>query len=83
MHAPMDGVMNLAELWWQKQVMVKEAQNQRRLGGVCGEDGPRSKDDANTRSLPFFLISMLSAAFSSFSPSSLSCVCFKHLSKGT
>lgn len=66
MHAHMDSVMDLAELWWQKQVMVNEVQNQRRLGGVCGEDGPRSKYDENTRSLQFFLISMLSAAFSSF-----------------
>lgn len=55
-HAHIAGVLDLAELRWQKHIMANEVQNQRRLGAVCEEDGPHSKYDENTRSLQFCLI---------------------------
>lgn len=75
-HTHIAGVMDLAELRWQKQVMANEVQNQRRLGRVCGEDGPHSKYDENTRSLQFFLILLYFGCcfLLFFPPSSFLCV---------
>lgn len=66
--------------------MVKEVQNQTRLSGVCGENGPHSKYNEMVYSFPrkffFILLDFLLSPFF-FPSSSLSCVYFKHLSKGT
>lgn len=70
----------MAEPGQQKLFTVNE--NQERLSGICGEDGPHSKRNETMYSFPlefFLILDNLFLLF--FSLSSRSCVQFKHLPK--